>query len=59
MRTTPVEMARNLVQRCSDPALALRTAETLTSKNFAMNPTDSQFWHAVAEVLRNAMGISK
>jgi hypothetical protein len=54
-----MEMARALVSRCNDPALALRAAETLISENFAMNPTDSQFWHKVAEVLRHEMEVSK
>lgn len=56
---SPMEMARALVSRCNDPALALRAAETLISENFAMNPTDSQFWHKVAEVLRHEMEVSK
>lgn len=52
---TPAEMAEQLVRECNSKDLALRTAEALTSTNFAMNPTDSKYWQAVAEVLRNEM----
>jgi hypothetical protein len=49
---TPCAAARDLVERCRDRELALRTAEQLTAEHFAMNPVDSKFWHEVAKVLR-------
>jgi hypothetical protein len=48
-------MAKRLVDQCGSTDLARRTAEALTSENFAMNPTDSRYWGDVAEVLRNSM----
>lgn len=51
----PAEMAKRLVDQCGSTDLARRTAEALTSENFAMNPTDSRYWGDVAEVLRNSM----
>jgi hypothetical protein len=51
----PAEMAKRLVDQCGDQDLARRTAEALTSENFAMSPTDSKFWNEVAKVLRNEM----
>jgi hypothetical protein len=49
----PADMAERLVAHCGDRDLARRTAERLTSEHFAMNPTDSRFWHEVAKVLRS------
>jgi hypothetical protein len=51
----PAEMAKRFVDQCGSMDLARRTAEALASENFAMNPTDSSYWHEVAEVLRNEM----
>jgi len=53
MNIEPAEMAKKLVDQCGGPDLARRTAERLTSEHFAMNPTDSRFWHEVAKVLQN------
>lgn len=49
----PRAMAELLVAQCGDKDLARRTAERLTSDHFAMNPTDSKFWHEVAKVLQD------
>ena len=51
----PAVMAKRLVDQCGDRDLARRAAERLTSDHFAMNPTDSRFWHEVAKVLQNEM----
>ena len=53
MNKPPAEMAQQMVDQCGGRAMALRTAEALTSTNFAMNPTDSKYWQQVAEALRN------
>lgn len=55
MSKTPAEMAKQLVGQCGSRDMAVRTATALMSTNFAMNPTDSKFWQAVAEILRNEM----
>jgi len=51
----PAEMAKRMIDQCGDPDLARRAAERLTSDHFAMNPTDSRFWHEVAKVLQSQM----
>lgn len=55
MSKTPAEMAKQLVDQCGSRDMATRTAAALMSTNFAINPTDSKFWQAVGEVLRNEM----
>ena len=51
----PADMAKRLVDQCGDRDLARRAAERLISDHFAMNPTDSRFWHEVAKVLQDGV----